>query len=95
MNSLEGMHRAEPAPWFYSRVSARLHRETAGVWEHIGKLISRPSIAIAGVLMILTMNVVLLVRGSAADASRQEQALVESESMIASSSSFDYENLGQ
>ncbi len=95
LDSLEGMHRAEPAPWFYTRVNARLQKEAGSIWVSAGRLLSRPGIAIAGVMIILTMNVVLLVRGTSTGSARAEQAVLESESMIASSSSFDYENLGQ
>ncbi|MBL7758911.1 MAG: hypothetical protein JNL59_15990 [Chitinophagaceae bacterium] len=95
--SLDGLKRAQPAPWFYTRLRARLERdEPVTVWEHIGSFLSRPAVVVAGLCVILVANVTILLKQPAATSApntvAQTEAVVESESLIASSSSFDYEN---
>lgn len=96
LNSLNGVQRAEPQPWLYARIMKRLSREEdRSVWVSISSFLARPTVAIAGLCLILVLNGVLLFREEMeADIILTEQA-VDSESLMASSSSFDYENLVQ
>jgi hypothetical protein len=97
LNSLDGIQRAEPQPWLFSRIKSRLAREEdKTIWGTLGSFLAKPSIAIAGLCFILLLNGILLFRQEkeAATVAITEQAL-DSESLIASSSSFDYENLVQ
>jgi len=103
LNSLDGIKRATPQPWLFSRIKARLSREEAEertVWGTMGSFLSRPVVAIAGLCLILLFNGALLLNqpgegSSAAIAVQNEQQPSDSESYIASSSSFDFENLVQ
>jgi len=99
LESLDGLKRAEPQPWFFTRVNSRLMREQRTAWEYIGGLLSRPTVAIAGLCLVLMMNVYFLWQQPQAKATPsmagQIEAASESESMIASSSSFEFENLAQ
>ncbi len=96
LNSLNGVQRAEPQPWLYARIMKRLSREEdRSVWGSISSFLARPTVAIAGLCLILVLNGVLLFREEMeAEIILTEQA-VDSESLMASSSSFDYENLVQ
>ena len=99
LNSLDGIQRAEPQPWFFARVKGRLLQEEKTAWGTIGSFLSRPAIAIAGLCFILMLNGFLLFNrdresSSSILTSQNEQAL-DSEALIASSSSFDYETLVQ
>ena len=103
LNSLDGIRRAEPQPWLFSRIQARLGREVAEektVWGALGSFLSKPVVAIGGLCMIILLNGVLLLKrptkiSSTVIAAQSEQAPSDSESYIASSSSFDFENLVQ
>jgi hypothetical protein len=99
LESLDGMQRATPQPWLYARVKARLQREERTVWESIGSFLSKPAVAMAGLGMILILNIfVLFKQGNfqdAASVANQSVQVTDSESIIASNSSFDYENLVQ
>ena len=103
LNSLDGIKRATPQPWLFSRIKARLSREEAEertVWGTMGSFLSRPAVAIAGLCLILLFNGALLLNqpgesSSAGIAVQNEQVPSDSESFIASSSSFDFENLVQ
>lgn len=99
LNSLDGIQRAEPQPWLFSRVKARLMQEEKTGWGMVGSFLARPAIAIAGLCFILLMNGFLLFNQdkespSTIFTSQSEQPL-DSESLVASSSSFDYETLVQ
>ena len=101
LNSLDGVQRATPQPWLFSRIKARLMREEAEertVWGTIGSFLSRPVVAIAGVCLILLLNGVFLINQTSESnsiAGQNELQPSDSESFVASSSSFDFENLVQ
>ncbi len=99
LNSLDGIQRAEPQPWLFSRVKGRLEQEEKTAWGTVGSFLSRPVIAIAGLCLILLLNGFLLLNQgkepSATILTSQNEQPVDSESLIASSSSFDYETLVQ
>ncbi|RYG52601.1 MAG: hypothetical protein EOO01_06295 [Chitinophagaceae bacterium] len=100
LESLDGIQRATPQPWLYARVKARLQREERTVWESIGSFLSKPAIAMAGLGLILVLNVFVLhqqgnLQGATAVTASPSTQLTDSESIIASNSSFEYENLVQ
>jgi hypothetical protein len=99
LNSFDGIQRAEPQPWLFSRVKGRLMQEEKTGWGMVGSFLSRPVIAIAGLCIILMLNGFLLFNqekeSSSTILTSQNEQPVDSESLIASSSSFDYETLLQ
>ncbi|PZR29573.1 MAG: hypothetical protein DI535_02335 [Citrobacter freundii] len=99
LDSLDGVQRATPQPWFYTRVKARLQREEKTVWETIGSFLSKPAVAMAALTTILVLNVAILSKQShlqdVAPVASQALQVTDSESIIASNSSFEYENLVQ
>ena len=100
LNSLDGIKRATPQPWLFSRVKARLSREEAEektFWGAWASFLSRPVVVIAGLCLILLFNAALLLNGPGATPAglAVQNELPDSESFIASSSSFDFENLVQ
>ena len=96
LDSLDGVQRAEPQPWLYARVMKKLALEDdRSVWGSISSFLSKPAVVIAGLFLILVMNgFILFKEESEPDTSITEQ-FVDSESLVASNSSFDYENLVQ
>jgi hypothetical protein len=100
LNSLDGIQRATPQPWLFTRVKARLMQEEKTAWGTMSSFLARPVITIAGLFIILTLNGILLFnqvnkKSSSALLGGQNEQVMDSESLIASSSSFDYENLVQ
>jgi len=98
LESLDGISRAEPNPFFYTRLTARLQRDVPSVWESIGAFISRPAVAIATLCLILALNALILFRSDDNSSSlpvTSNEALVSDNEyvMMASSGSFDYENI--
>ena len=97
LQSLDGIERAKPAPWLFTRVNARLAGEERTTWGMMSSFLARPAVTIAGLCIILVLNVSLLLNKgrSVVSPAMVHTEHVESESLIASSSSFDYENLVQ
>ena len=94
MGSLDHVERAQPQPWFYTRLQGRLQTEKRTGWERVSQILARPAVAMAGVCLVLLLNVFLLLRSDDPSSTSVAQGeVVESESLIASSSSFDYENI--
>ena len=75
LNSLEGIHRASPRPFFYTRVMAQLDQSSR--WEKIASLISRPAFAMAVIVLFLFINSVILYSSSsrATSAPQDESSL--------------------
>jgi type IV secretory pathway component VirB8 len=100
MDSLNGIQRAEPQPYFYTRLIAKLQRNERTIWETTGSFLARPVVAVAGLCFILVMNAVILLRQDKDTSATSIQVAIETpmtdnEYVVASSSSFDYENLDQ
>ena len=60
LNSLDGITRAEPRSFFYTRLSGRRQQAPAGIWEQAARFLARPVVAIACVLVVLLGNMALL-----------------------------------
>lgn len=57
MRSLDGAQRAEPAPYFYTRLMARMQQtRPADAWDRLIALITRPAVAITALVLILAAN---------------------------------------
>jgi hypothetical protein len=98
LESIDGIQRAEPQPWFFTRVQARLRAEQRTIWETAGNFLSRPVVALAGILLILVMNVTVMTSGGekrSGIGGQNDVVVTESESIIATTSSFDYEKISQ
>ena len=60
LESLEGIQRVSPAPFFYTRLKSRLEQAEKSIWESISSFIARPSIVFATICMILLLNITVL-----------------------------------
>lgn len=56
INSLEGIQRAEPAPFFYTRVHAKLLENQNSPVLSAFRLITRPAFVMAIVMLIVLVN---------------------------------------
>ena len=60
LSSLDGMERAAPRPFLFTRVMAKMQATKETVWEKAGRLIGRPSFAIAGLSFVIVLNLVII-----------------------------------
>ena len=79
LESLDGIQRAEPMPFLFTRVIARMNRNRNrdSGWEKLASLISKPAIAFASMLLFIAINAIVLFRVSENTTSTpQESALM-------------------
>lgn len=97
MGSLDGIERADPGPYFFTRLSARLVAQPKSLWYAVGSFLSRPAVAVGGIMGILLLNLALLLheQKEVQTVAKFPQPAAENEYITASNSSFDYENLVQ
>jgi len=60
LESLEGIQKASPGHFFFTRVQARLHKAHKDVWDQVLSFISRPAVVMATVILILLIDVIAL-----------------------------------
>lgn len=92
LDSLEGMERAVPKAFFYTRLRARMEKQ-GGVLDKILYYITRPAVGIAAALLIIVINTVAMVMAAPAhdqNATTTEIASVDEYSQ-ANLSFFDVE----
>ena len=56
LNSMDDVKRAEPKPFLFTRINARMNKSTESVWEKAGWFITRPAVALAVVCLVLIIN---------------------------------------
>jgi len=60
LSSIDGVERATPKPFLFTRVMAKIQATKETVWEKAGSFISRPSFAIAGLSFIIVLNLIVI-----------------------------------
>jgi hypothetical protein len=98
LESLKGIQRAELTPYFFTCVKARLQRDEKTVWEITSAWLARPGVAIAGLLLILSLNAFLLFEKdttTAEPSANYTSQTTEEEYVLtaATNTSYDYENI--
>jgi hypothetical protein len=94
LNSLDGIQRAEANPFLYTRVQAKLIRPKGNL-EKLAVIAGKPAFAILLLAIVLTTNLMVMLRGSAAaSAVKQEQTqfAVADEYHLDVPALYDYEN---
>jgi hypothetical protein len=91
LDSLNGMQKAEPRPFLFTRIMARMNQKEETIWEKIASLVSKPAVAFATVLLFLAINAIVLFSVSGGDSTpEQEPALVaDSDYGLSVSSMYD------
>ncbi len=89
LDSLEGITRATPGPYFFTRLQQRLNKEENSLLSKVGLWISRPAIAFSVIILVILLNVsVIFYETSPVE---RTDDTVDYYSMT-SSGSLDYEN---
>jgi hypothetical protein len=101
LESLEGIQRAEPQPYFYTRLTGRLQRDEKNLWATAGSFLAKPVVVAICLGFVLVFNAFIVFRkdtvkeSSLAVQQTEQQLVSDNEYVLASGSSFDYENLDQ
>ena len=95
LNSVEGVQRATPKPFFYTRLLARLDTRPETGWERFSAFISRPVVAFACVCLVIVINAVIVfsdTTSSFSSSDKTELAVADEYTDVATSSLYDLEN---
>lgn len=63
LNSLDGIQRATPQPYFYTRLMAKMNFE-ANSWSGLAGIIRRPAYAFTMVAIVVSLNAWLIVKNN-------------------------------
>ena len=63
MQSLDGIEKAAPRPFFFTRLEARMEKEKS-VWEIISSFVAKPAIVFASICLIIVINTMVILSSS-------------------------------
>ena len=94
LSSIDTIQRATPAPFFYTRLMARLSRTDQSSWENFSSFVARPVIAFATILLVISINIFAIYSNSQSmgnTSEKTELAAVDEYSQV-SDTIYDIEN---
>ena len=56
LDSLEGIRKADPPPFLYTRIKARMEKRSPPTWERISGVLSRPWVATCLAVILIAVN---------------------------------------
>ena len=94
LNSFDGAKKAEPKPFLLTRVLARMQgqAEVQNIWARAGSFLSKPAVALAGLLLIVLVNAAIIMSNNDDNSSVQNITSSKDEFAINVSSIYDNEN---
>jgi hypothetical protein len=81
LSSADGAQRATAQPYLFTRLQANIQRQPETYWEKAAKLIARPSVAIAGLCLVLAVNVGAIVGSNDDKEALQEEITVTTDDL--------------
>ncbi len=73
LNSLDNAQSAEPKPFLYTRLYAKMTNKKESVWDFYLQFLSKPAIAFASICVVIAVNVLVISNGY----KQQSQTIVE------------------
>jgi uncharacterized membrane protein YdfJ with MMPL/SSD domain len=91
LNSADGVARAAARPYLFTRLMAKMQRSEDTYWERTVRLITRPAVAIAGLCLVIAINVAAFVIKDE-DTGTDEQVLSNDDYSNSVAALYDIEN---
>lgn len=94
LRSFDGIKKASPGPFFYTRLEAHMQREKS-IWEEISSFVARPLVAFASICMIIMINAAVIVsseKSSKASSSQNNELATVDEYSQLSSTFYEFVN---
>ena len=79
LNSFDGVEKASPGPFLYTRLMAKMQESDDSIWSRILQFITRPVFAVGITLIFLLINAYILLN----QFSRSEQQVEDSTQIVA------------
>ena len=96
LNSLEGLQKASPGVFFFTRVQARLQKDEVSLWSRIAYLVAKPGFTFATLFAIFLLNAAVLLyqrsNSGAGAADQTEQLSAEDYNTTLAANSYYDEN---
>ena len=93
LSSIDNIQAAEPNPFFYTRLQARLDGSRVSAWEKICTAVTRPAVALMTLALVVILNVAVVVQGVTAVSNVPELSeMASTEDLRAATSYYDIEN---
>jgi hypothetical protein len=94
LSSLDGIKRASPGPFFYTRMMARLDAEEKNLWERVTAFLAKPVVVVSFICLVLVLNLTAVFKQSEPSLTMTDQVEVSlaDQYKISSTSFYDYEN---
>jgi len=73
MQSLDGIGKAPPSPFFFTRLEARMQREKSG-WEKISSFVAKPVVAFACICLVIMINAWVIFSSKNSQTSTEQQS---------------------
>ena len=94
LNSLDGISKASPSPYFYTRIIAKLSNSQQTIWEKFSVIITRPVVAFACMCIIVLMNIIAVYSNSnTTSVSDQNEIAATDELTQATPAFYELENI--
>lgn len=86
LNSLDGIQKAEPQPFFYTRLMARMEQIDASPWNKWMVLLSKPAVSVAILSFFILLNGLMMFSQGSQD---DDNTSAANDYVVAQHSSYD------
>ncbi len=94
MHSIDGIDKAQPNPFFFTRLEARMEKEN-NIWVKITSFVTRPLVAFACICLVIIINAFVILSSSLSTNTSTKQntelATVDEYTQI-NTTLYDFEN---
>lgn len=67
LSSVDDIGRAATKPYLFTRIQARMNKETESFWDKASWFIGRPAVAFTGLCMVVLINTMVIMYNKPAD----------------------------
>ena len=94
MHSFDGIQKASPAPFFFTRLEARMQNQKS-IWEQISSFVAKPIVAFACICLVIMINAAVIFSSSNSSnptASQNNELATSDEYNLVSSTFYEFVN---
>ena len=98
MQSVDGIRRASPRPFLFTRLEARMQNDKKNIWSRLSSFVARPVIAFSCICLVLLLNaMVIFLSNSSGNVTAQQgtELTTTDEYSQVSYNIYDFENAKQ
>lgn len=94
MHSFDGIQKASPAPFFFTRLEARMQNQKS-IWEQISSFVAKPVVAFVCICLVIVINAAVIFSSASSKSFADEQSneiATADEYNIVSSTFYEFVN---